>query len=100
MQNSWCHISEIVLRHTDVNSLPTPKRDNLYSPEPVDIAAGSEVLSMQEMHLNGKKTYDAFRVVAVSPQVYPTGPGVQVSSPHTLSATLKIEHPENVPSTS
>ena len=28
------------------------------------------------------------------PQVYPNSPGVQASSPHTLSVTLKIEHPD------
>lgn len=30
------------------------------------------------------------------PQVYPTGPGVQDSWPHTLSVTSGIEHPESV----
>ena len=33
------------------------------------------------------------------PQVYPDSPGVHVSSPHTLSVTPEIEHPDNVQGT-
>lgn len=47
---------------------------------------------MQEMDLNHRQ--QRFPNFALSPQVYPTGPGVQISSPHTLSVTSGIEHPE------
>lgn len=41
---------------------------------------------------------NAFRVFDLSPpQMYPSGPGVQVSWPHPLSVT-SVEHPENVSS--
>lgn len=40
---------------------------------------------------------DIFRCLVLSPQVYPNSPGVHiVSSPHTLSVTSGMEHPDNV----
>lgn len=47
--------------------------------------------------------YKAFRIFVLlptKPQVYPTGPGVHVSWPHTLSVTSGIEHPVSVQNTS
>ena len=42
------------------------------------------------------KQRDSLSANIFSPQVYPTGPGVHVASPHTLSVTPAIEHPANV----